>query len=75
MCKTKAFFILNRGIYPDLQQSVIEEMKVPVFSLSTDGSNDQNLEKLNLVAGRIYDVNQHKVVTKFLNMCLSRSST
>ena len=75
MYKTKAFFILNRAIYPDLQQSVTEEMKVSVFSLSTDGSNDQNLEKLNLIAERIYDVNQHKVVTKFLDMCLSKSFT
>ena len=53
----------------------MEEMKVSVFSLSTDGSNDQNLEKMNTVTVRIYDVNRHKVVTKFLDMCLSKSST
>ena len=46
-----------------------------VFSVSTDGSNDQNLEKMNPVTVCIFDINQHKVVTKFLDMCLSKSST
>ena len=73
--KTKAFCILNGAIYPDLQQRLINEMKESVFSLSADGSNDQNMEKMNPVTVRIYDVNQHKVVTKFLDMCLSKSST
>ena len=73
--KTKAFCILNGAIYPDLQQRLINEMKESVFSLSTDGSNDQNIKKMNPVTVRIYDVNQHKVVTKFLDMCLSKSST
>ena len=73
--KTKAFCILNGLIYPDLQQRLTNEMKESVSSLSTDGSNDQNMEKMNPVTVRIYDVNQHKVVTKFLDMCLSKSST
>ena len=73
--KTKTFCILNRTIYLDLQQSLIGEMKVSVFSLSTDGINDQNLVKMNPVTLRIYDVNQHKVVTKFLDMGLCMSST
>ena len=50
-------------------------MKVSVFSLSTDGINYQNLVKMNPVTLQIYDVNQHKVVTKCLDMCLSISST
>ena len=40
-------------------------MKVSVFSLSTDGSNDQNLKTVNPVTVSIFDINQHKVVTKF----------
>ena len=48
-------------------------MKASVFSLSTDGSNNKNLEKMNL--DNIYDVNQHKMVTRFLDMCISKSST
>ena len=50
-------------------------MKVSVFSVSTDGSNDQYLEKMNPVTVQIYDANQHKVVTKFLDICLYKSST
>ena len=45
-------------------------MKVHVFSVSTDGSNDQYLEKMNPVTVQIHDVNQHK----FLDMCLYKSS-
>ena len=73
--KTKTFCILNRAFYLDLQQSLISKMKVSVFSLSTDGINYQNLVKMNPVTLRIYDVNQHNVVTKFLDMFLSMSST
>ena len=50
-------------------------MKVTVFSLSTDRSNDQNLEKMNPVTVHIFDINQHKEVMKFLDMGLSKSST
>ena len=73
--KTKTFCILNRAIYLDLQQSLISKMKVSVFSSSTNGINYQNLVKMNPVTLQIYDVNQHKVVTKCLDMCLSISST
>ena len=73
--QTKAFCILSRAIYPDLPQSILEEMKVSVFIFSADEVNDQNLEKMNQVAVRICDVNQHEVVTKFLDMCLRKSST
>ena len=49
-------------------------MKNVCFSTATDGSNDQGLEKINPVAVRIFDINQHKVVTKFLDMCKSKES-
>ena len=73
--RTKSSCILNGAIYPDLQQSLIDKMKVSVFSLSTDESNDQNLEKINPVTVRILGINQHKVVMEFLDMCLSKFST
>ena len=50
-------------------------MRESFFSVSTDGSNDQNLEKMNPVTVRLFDISQHKVVTNFLDMCLSRAST
>ena len=50
-------------------------MRESCYSICTDGSNDQNLEKMNPVTIRLFDINQHKVVTKFLDMCLSKVST
>ena len=44
-------------------------------SISVDGSNDSGLEKMNPVTIRLYDVNDNKVVTRFLDMCTSSSST
>ena len=73
--RTKSSCILNGAIYPNLQQSSIDDMKVSIFSLSTDGSNDQSLEKMNPVTVRIFDINHHKVVTKILDMCLGKSFT
>ena len=45
--RTKSSCILNGAIYPDLQQSLVKQMQQSVISLSTDGCNDQNLEKMN----------------------------
>ena len=73
--KTKASCILNRAIVPDLQSILIDQMKTSCYSIATDGSNDQGLQKMNLVTVRLFDINQHKVVTKFFDMCPSTSST
>ena len=43
-------------------------MKTSYFSIATDYSNDQELEKINSATVRIFDVNQYKVVTKFPDM-------
>ena len=50
-------------------------MKTSCYSIATDGSNDQGLQKMNPVTVRLFDINQHKVVTKFFDMCPSTSST
>ena len=73
--RTKSTCILNRAIKPDLQAKLTDQMLESFFSISTDGSNDQNLEKMNPVTVRLFDINQYKVVTNFLDMCLSRAST
>ena len=64
-CKTKASCILNRDIAPDLQSILIEQMKTSCYSIATDGSNDQGLQKMNPVTVRLFDINQHKVATEF----------
>ena len=50
-------------------------MKTSCYSIATDGSNDQVLQKMNPATVRLFDINQHKVVTKFYDMCPSTSST
>lgn len=73
--RTKATCLLNDAIAPDLLQNLLSDMRVSVFSLCVDGSNDNGLQKMNPVTVRIYDVDQHKVCCKFLDMCLSAEST
>ena len=53
---------LKRAIKPDLQAKMTDQMR-DRHSVSTDGSNDQNLEKINPVTVRLFDIKQHKVVT------------
>ena len=72
---TKATCILNGAIKPDLLVELITEMKKSCFSISADGSNNQRLEKINPGTVRLFDISQHKIVIKFLDMCLSKSST
>jgi len=44
-------------------------MKNGPYSLSTDGSNDTGVEKLNPLTVRIFDVNRRQVTTQLLDMC------
>ena len=63
--------ILNRAIKPELQNHVITQMKESCHSICLDGNNNQSLEKINPVTVRLFDINQQKIVTKFLDMCSS----
>ena len=54
---------------------LLTNMKAHPFSICIDGSNDSGLEKMNLITVRIYDVNTNSIVTRFLDMCTSVSST
>ena len=49
-------------------------MKTSCFSIATDNCNDHGLWKTNRVTVRIFDINQHKVVTKCLDICKSKES-
>ena len=72
---TKATCILNLAVAPVLVQELIENMRAHPFSVSIDGSNDTGLEKMNPVTVRIYNLKENSVSTRFLDMCLSSSST
>ena len=72
---TKATCMLNGAVAPTLKNELLNKMKVQPFSICVDGSNDKELQKMNPVTVRIHDnVNGH-IVTQFLDMCLSSSST
>lgn len=47
-------------------------MRNNFFSLATDGSNDPGLEKMNPITVRLFDINRSRVVTEFLDMCLTK---
>ena len=70
----KTLCILNRATTSDLQETLVNQMKTTCFNIATDGSNYQKLKKMNPVTLRIFDRNQHKVVTKFFDMCKSREA-
>ena len=72
---TKATCMLNEAVAPTLLHDLIQSMKTNTFSLCVDASNDSGLEKMNPVTIRLYYVNRNKIVTRFLDMCTSRSST
>ena len=44
---TKATCMLNIAVAPMLVHNLVERMKIQPYSLSTDGSNDTGLEKMN----------------------------
>ena len=69
MGKTEASCILNESFAPHFLQETVQIMKNDFYSLSTDGSNDTGLEKMNPLTVRLYDSSKSRVITRFLDMC------
>ena len=69
MAKTKTTCILNKSLAPYFLQETVSIMKNEHYSLSADGSNDSDLEQMNPLTVRLFDVNTKKVETRFLNLC------
>ena len=55
MRKTKARCILNESVAPHFLQETVQIMQNDFYSLSTDGSNDTGLEKMNPLTVLLYD--------------------
>ena len=72
---TKATCMLNLAVAPILVDNLVESMKSHRFSISTDGSNDTGLEKMNPATVHIYNLESSCVSTRFLDRCVSSSST
>ena len=54
---------------------LVDCMKNGPFALAIDDSSDSGIEKMNPLTIRFCDVSASKVVTQFLDMCMSSSST
>ncbi|XP_046339987.1 uncharacterized protein LOC124121077 [Haliotis rufescens] len=67
--KTKTTCMINGAIAPYFRGTLIEMMKNKPCSLAVDGLNDTELEKMNPLTVRIYDVNTSKVQLHLLDMC------
>jgi hypothetical protein len=73
---TKTNCIINDTIAPPMQQELLlSQMKNGPFSLAIDGSSDNDLEKMNPLTVRLFDINTHKVEGRFLDMCSTTAST
>ncbi|CAB3996169.1 PREDICTED: uncharacterized protein LOC100641058 [Paramuricea clavata] len=72
---TKTNCIINDAIAPPMQQELVSQMKNGPFSLAIDGSSDNELEKMNPLTVRLFDINTHKVEGRFLDMCSATAST
>ena len=69
MGKTKASCILNESLVPPFLQETVQIMKNDFYSLSADGSNDTELEKMKPLTVPLSDSSRSKVDTSFLDMC------
>lgn len=69
---TKTACMVNGSLGPYFKSSLVNIMRTEPFSIAIDGSNDNGLEKMNPMTVRIYDVTRSKVVTQFLDMCLTK---
>ena len=65
--RTKTACIINGAVAPFFQQNLVEHIKKNPFSIAIDGSSDNDLEKMNPLTVRIFDVNCGNIRTQFLD--------
>lgn len=71
--RTKTTSIINRALAPEF--AVINMVRKQPFTLSLDGSNDQEEQKLVPLTVRVFDTDLGMVTSRFLDMCLCSSGT
>ena len=59
---------MNDALAMDLTSKLVERMKATPFLVAIDGSDDIGLEEMNPVTTKIFDVNQHEIRYRFLDM-------
>ena len=73
--KTGASCILCESPAPQFLQQMVDIMKTNFYSLSTDGSSDTRLKKMNPLTVRPFDINTSMVDTRFLDIRCSTGQT
>ena len=58
------------ALMPEFASSVINIIQKQPFTLSLDGSNDQEEQKLVLLTVRVFHADLGMVASRFLDMCL-----
>ena len=70
--RTKTCAIVNKAMGSHCHQYVVQHCLQHPFSLGIDGSSDSDVEKMNTMTVRIFDMNRSKTVaTHFYNMCVT----
>lgn len=69
--RTKTSCILNGALAPFYTECLVNRMRNNFYSIATDASNDSGLDKMNPITVRLFDVNRSRIVTEFLDMCLT----
>ena len=75
MGKTKTNCILNESVVPHFLQQTVDIMKTDFYSLSKDGSNDTEIQKMNPRTVRLFDISTSMFNTRFLDMCCTTGQT
>ena len=70
--RTKTSCIINGALAPYIKSKLIDCMKSQPFAIAIDGSNDTGLEKMNPITVRLFDSSCNTVVTRFLDMCITK---
>ena len=70
--RTKTCAIVNKTMGCHCHEYVVQHCKEHPFSLGIDGSSDTDVNKMNPMTVRIFDINRsHNVTTHFYNMCVT----
>ena len=69
--RTKTTCILNMALSPHFEADLVSKMREEPFSLAIDGSNDNDVQKMNPITIRVLDISRCQVSTRFLDMCLT----
>ena len=73
--RTKTTSIVNRALATEFSGQITEMVQTQPFTLSLDGSNDEEEKKLVRLTVRVFDQHKGRVVSRFLDMCLCSSGT